>query len=400
MSHIIEFSISRLAGRRDVYEQALDRHLNVFFGLNGSGKTSLLKILHSAMSKNSGILRTVPFESAEVKIYSITYDRVFTYQIDKKKMEPVKGTVPDMGDVEVLDSSLGAVEETSFVIDRTRPRTAELPEWDEAPPVGDESLPGWAHRYLPTSRLYEGLPTLRSRRGRSSLRELSEEMLDQYYAEALQDLWRNYYADITSAIRAAQGDGLASILTAVLTGKREPKEELRQVDLEVAYDRVSRFLKRQGSEGILGSLEDFDKAYSENEQLSSVVRDISEIEKRIAEADAPRDNLQAMIQKMFSGNKEVLFKDKSIDVVTHDEEAIGVSSLSSGEKHVLRILIETLLAKGNTVIIDEPEISIHVDWQSDLIKTMRQLNPEAQIILATHSPEIMADVPDDKILRL
>ena len=65
MSHIVEFSISGLAGRKDVYSQVLDRHLNVFFGLNGSGKTSLLKILHSAMSGESRILRNVPFSSAE-----------------------------------------------------------------------------------------------------------------------------------------------------------------------------------------------------------------------------------------------------------------------------------------------------------------------------------------------
>lgn len=50
MSHITEFSISGLAGSDQVYSQKLNQDVNVFFGLNGSGKTSLLKILHSAMS--------------------------------------------------------------------------------------------------------------------------------------------------------------------------------------------------------------------------------------------------------------------------------------------------------------------------------------------------------------
>lgn len=400
MSHIVELSISGLAGREGVYGQTLDRHLNVFFGPNGSGKTSLLKILHSAMSKDSEILRTVPFQSAEVKVYSITYDRVFAYSIQKESRKPVKRADSETALEEVLDSSLDLFEETSFVADWARPRPTEFPKWDEAPPLGDEGPGGWAHRYLPTSRLYLGLTTARPTIVESGAGPFSEEFLDQYYTGILQGLWRNYYADILATTRAAQEDGLASILKAVLTGKKQPVEELRQVDLEVAYDRVSRFLKRQGSEDILGSLEDFEKSYSENAQLRSVVSDINEIEKRIAEAAAPRDSLQALIQKMFSGNKDVLFKDKSIDVVTHDNEAIGLSSLSSGEKHVLRILIETLLAEDNSIIIDEPEISMHVDWQRDLIQTMRQLNPGAQIILATHSPEIMADVHDDKILRL
>jgi predicted ATP-dependent endonuclease of OLD family len=52
------------------------------------------------------------------------------------------------------------------------------------------------------------------------------------------------------------------------------------------------------------------------------------------------------------------------------------------------------------IIIDEPELSMHIDWQHDLLAALRVLNPQCQIIVATHSPEVMADVPDDKIFRL
>ena len=51
MAHITEFAITGLAGRTDVYSGRFNRDVNIFFGLNGSGKTSLLKILHSAMSR-------------------------------------------------------------------------------------------------------------------------------------------------------------------------------------------------------------------------------------------------------------------------------------------------------------------------------------------------------------
>lgn len=103
---------------------------------------------------------------------------------------------------------------------------------------------------------------------------------------------------------------------------------------------------------------------------------------------------------MFSGNKEVRFKDRSIDVEAQDNTTIGLSSLSSGEKQVLRIFIETLLASSSSILIDEPEISMHIDWQRQLIPALQQLNPQAQLILATHSPEVMADIDDDKIFRL
>jgi predicted ATPase len=63
-------------------------------------------------------------------------------------------------------------------------------------------------------------------------------------------------------------------------------------------------------------------------------------------------------------------------------------------------MVAALLVRESSMIIDEPEISMHVDWQKDLIHSLRALNPDAQLILATHSPEIMADIPDSKIFRI
>ena len=81
-------------------------------------------------------------------------------------------------------------------------------------------------------------------------------------------------------------------------------------------------------------------------------------------------------------------------------EYIGIDLLSSGEKQLLRLLIECLGAQGDCIVIDEPELSLHIDWQNDLIEAMRVVNPNLQIILATHSPEIMDDFDDKNIFRL
>ena len=56
--------------------------------------------------------------------------------------------------------------------------------------------------------------------------------------------------------------------------------------------------------------------------------------------------------------------------------------------------------RGSTILIDEPELSMHIDWQHDLIESLSRLNGQAQFILATHSPEIMAELDDSKIFRL
>jgi predicted ATPase len=150
----------------------------------------------------------------------------------------------------------------------------------------------------------------------------------------------------------------------------------------------------------LGTPAQFQKRYSEDPNLQSVAADINSIEEEIELALKPREQLQKLISTMFTGAKEVSLEDNTIRVKTQDGSAIDLASLSSGEKHALRIFIDMLQAEESTLIIDEPEISLHVDWQRTLISNMRLINPLAQIIVATHSPEIMADVPDDKIFRL
>ena len=73
------------------------------------------------------------------------------------------------------------------------------------------------------------------------------------------------------------------------------------------------------------------------------------------------------------------------------EEHLTPYQLSSGEKQMLIILLTVLIEKRQpyTIFMDEPEISLHVEWQQRLISLVRELNPQAQIILTTHSPAVI-----------
>ncbi len=73
------------------------------------------------------------------------------------------------------------------------------------------------------------------------------------------------------------------------------------------------------------------------------------------------------------------------------EIEINLNELSSGEKQLLLILLTVLVQDGRNSIMfmDEPEISLHFDWQKDLINYIRELNPNCQLIIATHSPALI-----------
>ncbi len=396
MSHIVSFSVTGLAGRTEPLRAKLNRDTNIFFGLNGSGKTSLLKILHAAMANETDILEDVPFTAAEVEIYSLNWNKVFTRSIEKHgSSQKSRSRRRSVIHREVrIQKEIVLIEE---------PTHEDSMQWHCTPTSPKEAATTrWAHQYLPTSRLHvsDGPFLPYTERTASHRPWLTEEELDAVFARSVEHLWNRYSAEVLGAVRTAQEQGLASILRAVLSPQSASNRRKSKLTSATAYKRVHSFLKRQGSASILGKQAVFEKRYESDATLQDVVQDIDSVEDKIKAAMTSRDTLQELITRLFMANKEVRFTDESIQVTSHSGEKIGLESLSSGEKHLLRILVEALLVGESSLIVDEPEISMHVDWQKELIHSLRALNQTAQFIFATHSPEVLADLPDEKILRI
>ncbi len=81
---------------------------------------------------------------------------------------------------------------------------------------------------------------------------------------------------------------------------------------------------------------------------------------------------------------------------------IRPDQLSSGEKQILIILTHVLIQSGRNfiLIMDEPEISLHFDWQRRLIEDIRRLNPNLQLIVATHSPAVVMNGWTDRVSEI
>lgn len=119
---------------------------------------------------------------------------------------------------------------------------------------------------------------------------------------------------------------------------------------------------------------------------------------KAAEVSAPKKQFQDMIDELFADtNKKIDRQSNEIQFVQTNgngtTEMITPYQLSSGEKQMLAILLTVLVENREpyALLMDEPEISLHIDWQQRLIDLIRQLNPNAQIILSTHSPALIMD---------
>ncbi|MCQ2126205.1 MAG: ATP-binding protein [Bacteroidaceae bacterium] len=109
----------------------------------------------------------------------------------------------------------------------------------------------------------------------------------------------------------------------------------------------------------------------------------------------------SMPRVQFMDCMDELFQDTGKKIVRTSNEIcfdqFGMTllpySLSSGEKQLLVIMLTMLVQdmKPCILLMDEPEISLHIEWQQQLLNRVRQLNPNAQIIMTTHSPALIMD---------
>ena len=83
-------------------------------------------------------------------------------------------------------------------------------------------------------------------------------------------------------------------------------------------------------------------------------------------------------------------------------EELTAYQLSSGEKQMLVILLTVLVEDSQPYVLfmDEPEVSLHVDWQEQLIDLIMDLNPNVQIILTTHSPAMILNGWIDRVTEV
>jgi predicted ATPase len=104
-------------------------------------------------------------------------------------------------------------------------------------------------------------------------------------------------------------------------------------------------------------------------------------------------HFQDIVDDLFRDTGKTIQRNKNEIYFDSFGETISPQKLSSGEKQMLIILLSVLVQdrKPFVLFMDEPEVSLHVEWQQRLIGLVRELNPNVQIILTTHSPAVIMD---------
>lgn len=115
--------------------------------------------------------------------------------------------------------------------------------------------------------------------------------------------------------------------------------------------------------------------------------------------DSPEEN-EAMQLEYVQNYKKIYtslahflkgYEFKSAFKFTKNNQEIGYEYLSMGEKQIMLLLLMVNNTNQQQCIflMDEPDLSMHIDWKEILVKELHELNPNMQIILSTHAPSVI-----------
>lgn len=120
------------------------------------------------------------------------------------------------------------------------------------------------------------------------------------------------------------------------------------------------------------------------------------------ELSEPKRLFQDIVDSLFQDTGKKLIRTANEISFSQYNETLLPYQLSAGEKQILAILL-TVLVEDNqphVLFMDEPEISLHFEWQKRIIGLILQLNPNIQIIMTTHSPAVVMDGWTDHVTEV
>jgi predicted ATP-binding protein involved in virulence len=194
------------------------------------------------------------------------------------------------------------------------------------------------------------------------------------------------------------------------TGKLTNSDSLTNEDLRNKWDELEKYRNRLVESGLLERDEEQNLSIQTQEIDKStknvLVVYIEDVEKKLAvfgDIAAKIDLFRRIINSKFSYKEIVVSREKGFIFRSkypegsehHGSELLSPSSLSSGEQHELILLYELLfkVKEKSLVLIDEPELSLHIGWQVNFLEDLQEISKLADLdlLIATHAPDLISD---------
>lgn len=374
---IKQIEISGLNGSEKPININFNDDINIITGRNGSGKTTILKLIWYCVSGNiERAISEIRFQRVTIKTsaYSITIEKN-----NQKNTETVHIIIKD---------------DRNKVI------------FDEKEPISRDDAADLANHltikrlktsiFFPTFRRIEGGFSM-SGSGKSGMRRVMKGGEEYFIREGITGSSEIQEALEMHANRLSVGSHkfVSSISTLDI-------QELVAQKHNDATAQVEHFSKTL-SDKIISEIKEYKKTDSnDKDALRDAVSTLDKINQDVTKFESDRENaFQAL--NVLSRTIVSIFNHKGITLnqritLGDIDKSINSELLSAGEKQMLSFLCYNALYNNSPFFIDEPELSLHVDWQRILIDVLIDQKSDNQLFIATHSPFIYTQYEDKEIM--
>ncbi|MFC2045565.1 AAA family ATPase [Chloroflexota bacterium] len=406
-------------GLWDALNLSIDFHPNVNFliGSNGSGKTTVINLISAVLNADFNTLDRLPFHSAELRLSQPQTNRKPIIEVIKtpSKQPPFFGInyrIRDKTTEKPMDYSLDSYEE-QLSFREYSPRSFR--QISHRPNIG---ILEHISRLVNFSWLSIHRSELR-RRSReeagyestvdNKLNELSSDLIKYFSLLSRRgaNLTANFQEKVfLSLIPAHDSEQIVSSVRQLNLEDEEKalidifhsfgfKDEAFADNMRRQFELLSVAREDLEAGKTTLKLEPFG-AMIQATRIHSLVQEWNQLLQAQQELYNTREIFLNTINTMLLHKNITISDNNELAVIMDNGPTLTINQLSSGEKQLLIILGEALLQEKRLwiYIADEPELSLHVSWQEQLVDNLLCVNPNAQIIFATHSPDIVSHYDD------
>ena len=347
--------------------------LNVITGRNGSGKTTLLKLIWYLISGNVvQVISEILFRSVSVETdsFSLFLDRVTPNTGRFKCTFTNQETMDEDFSMPLQVDDFLKLSRSDFLFGHAKNRSLFFPSF---------------------RRIEGGFNYLSKLTANDSAWLRLENPMWRSAAEGMEMLQKatsQFSADLSVY---GQHQFVAAISTDDIVELLNRKYTTVLTQANVLYEQLSKEIAQTISET--------KEPDNERKDASLVLEDI---QKRLEQVTKQRESLLKPFSVLSERTRDILqYKGIRItEEITLGEKdgAIESDKLSAGEKQLLSFWGYNAFSENTAIFIDEPELSLHVDWQRTLLRTLLEQGTGNQFFVATHSPFIYSKYPDKEIL--
>ena len=398
----------------------LDDRITIVHSPNGFGKTIILKLLDEMFSQQTLALRTTPFEE-----FRIDFDDGTSFWVtptDHSSQENEEEEYLTLSSITFhatdrplftmrysLSPSTVSFRQLSLDDLFYNEKAAEYQEelvlrWGRSGPgVVQEREPEWlvemrqsiSIRLIATQRLLN-LRVAKQRSSRLSEQQPAISTVTMYSTELAKTI-QTKLAESASLSQSLDRTFPERVFASQnYMGEEEISRRLAELDEKRARLMSTGLLEQEGSSFQLQSGEQVDE--SKKIMLSVYIEDTEKKLKVFDELARKIELLTTIINNRFLYKRMTIDKVQGFVFTARNNTMLSLESLSSGEQHELVLFYELLfkVAPGSLILIDEPEISLHVIWQEQFLKDVQAVTKmtDTDVLIATHSPDIIDDRRD------